>query len=80
MEAPEVKAQRLLDTYYQMKLGVEDPTPDGFVSIQELMAASKCSRGQVFRMMARLEKKGKVERILLRKMINGRLNNVSYFR
>lgn len=80
METPELKAQRLLEAYFNMKHSLEDPTPEGYVSIDELMAVHGCCRGQVFRMMARLERQGKVHRILLRKMRNNRLNHVTYFK
>jgi hypothetical protein len=80
MEAPEVKAQRLLEAYYNLTEKREDDTPEGCVSIDHLMKAYKCSRGQVFRMMARMERAGKVQRVLLRKMRNGRIIKMSYFK
>ena len=80
METPEVKAQRLLDSYYNMKQGQEDATPEGFVSVDEIMKVQDCCRAQVFRIMARLEKQGKVQRIQLRKMRNNRLVVVTYFK
>jgi predicted transcriptional regulator of viral defense system len=80
MEAPEVKAQRLLEQYYNMKEGHEDPTPEGYVSIDEIMKVQGCCRAQVFRMMGRMEKAGKVHRIALRKMRGKRLTVVTYFK
>lgn len=80
MEAPEIKAQRLLEAYYNLHEKREDETPAGFLSVDELMKSFKCTRGQVFRMMRKLENSGKVERILLRKSRNGRLTKVTYFK
>jgi CRP-like cAMP-binding protein len=80
MEAPEVKAQRLLEAYYNMKEGQEDPTPEGYVSIEQIMKVQGCCRAQVFRMMKRLEKEGKVHRIGLRKMRGTRMTIVTYFK
>lgn len=80
METPEVKAQRLLDAYYNMKEGQEDPTPEGYVSIEQIMQVQGCCRAQVFRMMKRLEKLGKVHRLALRKMRGTRLTIVTYFK
>ena len=80
METPEVKAQRLLEAYFNMKHDQEDPTPEGYVSIDELMAVHGCCRAQVFRMMGRLEKQGKVHRIKLRKFRVNRIQVVTYFK
>jgi len=80
METPEVKAQRLLESYYNMKQGQEDATPEGYVSIDQIMKVHDCCRAQVFRMMKRLEREGKVHRIALRKMRNNRLVIVTYFK
>jgi hypothetical protein len=80
MEAPEVKAQRLLEAYYNMKEGNEDPTPEGYVSIDEIMKAQGCCRAQVFRMMRRMEVLGKVHRIALRKMRGTRMTIITYFK
>jgi hypothetical protein len=80
METPEVKAQRLLEQYYNLKEKREEETPDGYMSIEQLMKAFKCTRGQVFRMMRKLENAGKVHRILLRKARNKRFTKVTYFK
>lgn len=80
MEAPEVKAQRILEAYYNLHEKREDETPEGFLSIDELMANFGCTRGQVFRMMRKLENAGKVKRILLRKRRNTRFTKVTYFK
>lgn len=80
METPEVKAQRLLESYFNMKQDKEDETPDGYVSIDEIMAVHRCCRAQVFRMMGRLEKQGKVHRIKLRKFRLNRIQVVTYFK
>ncbi len=80
METPEVKAQRLLESYFNMKQDKEDDTPEGYVSIDEIMAVHRCCRAQVFRMMGRLEKQGKVHRIKLRKFKGKRIQVVTYFK
>lgn len=80
MEAPEVRAQRLLEEYHNLSEKREQPTPPGYLSVEELMDSFKCTRGQVFRMMRKLENAGKVHRVLLRKYRNSKFTKLSYFK